>query len=90
MDSAPSAQPSTYLPERRQQVFEFVFGALSSDASGNETFAQIKGLDVLKCEIEQQSEATSEHAAPSESLSRGSQAMSGRWHPPLITNEWPA
>ena len=67
-----------------------MIGFLSSDALGNETFAQIKGLDVLKCEIEQQSEATSDDAALSESLSRGSQAMSGRWHPPLITDEWPA
>ena len=70
-------------------------GFLSSDALGNETFAQIKGLDVLKCEIEQQSEATSDDAALSESLSRGSYAISGRWHLPLITDEcitdeWPA
>ena len=62
-------------------------GFLSSDALGNETFAQIKGLDVLKCEIEQQSEATSDDAALSESLSSGSYAISGLWHLPLITDE---
>lgn len=64
-----------------------MIGFLSSDARGNETFAQIKGLDVLKCEIEQQSEATSDDAALSESLSRGSYAISGLRHLPLITDE---
>ena len=70
MHSALSAA-GNHPSARHPQFFEFVFGSLSSDASGNETFAQIKGIDVLKCEIEQQSEATSDDAALSESLSGG-------------------
>ena len=61
--------PLTHPPARLQPVFEFVFGYRSRDVFGRKALAHIEALDALKCEIEQQFQETSEHAALSESLS---------------------